>query len=52
MRGFGGTTQPGEKQAGITSGLWNNTAAVTTILLYLNSAQFSAGARFSLIGIK
>tara|TARA_R110000772_G_scaffold160891_1_gene272087 strand:+ start:148 stop:717 length:570 start_codon:yes stop_codon:yes gene_type:complete len=52
MRAFGGATQPGEKQIGITSGLWNNTAAVTTILLYLNSGSFSAGARFSLIGIR
>ena len=52
MRGFGGTTQPGENQIGITSGLWNNTAAVTTILLYLNSGSFSAGSRFSLIGSK
>jgi hypothetical protein len=52
MRGFGGTAQPGEKQIGITSGLWNNTAAVTTILLYLNSDSFSAGSRFSLIGIR
>ena len=52
MRGFGGTAQPGENQIGITSGLWNNTAAVTTILLYLNSGSFSAGARFSLYGSK
>ena len=52
MRALGGATQPGEKQIGITSGLWNNTAAVTTILLYLNSGSFSAGSRFSLIGSK
>lgn len=52
MRGFGGAVQPGEQQIGITSGLWNNTAAVTTILLYLNSGSFSTGSRFSLYGVK
>ena len=35
------------------SGLWNNTAAVTALLLYpLTGPNFIAGSRFSLYGIK
>ena len=36
----------------LASGLWNNTAAVTTILLYPGSGNFVSGSRFSLYGIK
>ena len=52
MRAFGGATQPGESNISLDGGGWYNTAAVTTILLYLNSGSFSTGSRFSLIGIR
>ena len=52
MRALGGSVNPTEKMIGISSSLWNNTAAVTTILFYLNTGSFNPGTRFSLYGIK
>ena len=34
------------------SGLWNNTAAVSSILVYSGATNFVSGSRFSLYGIK
>ena len=36
----------------VASGLWRNTAAVTSIFLNTDSSTFAAGSRFSLYGIK
>ena len=49
LNGRAGTTP----YAGLYSGFWNNTASVSSILLYdLNGANFMPGSRFSLYGIK
>ena len=37
---------------GLSSGLWINTSAVTSIQVFLSSNSFIAGSRFSLYGIK
>ena len=34
------------------SGLWNNTASITTINIYAGATNFVSGSRFSLYGIK
>jgi hypothetical protein len=36
----------------LTSGLWNNTSSLTTILIYAGATNFVTGSRFSLYGIK
>jgi hypothetical protein len=52
IRSFSGFA--GGNQVSLRSGLWNNTASVTSILLSENgtSSNFVAGSRFSLYGIK
>lgn len=37
---------------GLFSGLWNNTAAVTSISLTVSGGNFAANSRFSLYGVK
>lgn len=37
---------------GITSGMWNSTAAITSILIYISGNNILAGSRFSLYGIR
>lgn len=50
VRGFGGTvTTP---QVSLRSGVWVNTAAVTSITLLDTTSNLVAGSRFSLYGIK
>lgn len=39
-------------RAGIHSGVWLNTAAVSSIVVSDNNASFASGSRFSLYGIK
>ena len=51
MRVLGGATQSGQSTVILSSGLWNDTAAVTTILIYVAS-NFAAGSRFSIYGIR
>lgn len=54
LRGLGGFAT---RQIRLSSGFWNNTAAVTSVTLFnvnspLNSSNFGANSRFSLYGIK
>lgn len=35
-----------------STGLWSNTAAITSIRIYGNASSFAAGSRFDLYGIK
>jgi hypothetical protein len=47
------TPTGGETWVGLTSGVWLNTASLTTILLYPETAsQFATGSCFSLYGLK
>lgn len=47
------TPTGGETWVGLTSGVWLNTASLTTILLYPETAsQFTTGTRISLYGVK
>jgi hypothetical protein len=52
VRSFYGQDQNGSGQVGLTSSLWLNTAAITSILLRPYSGTFAAGTVFSLYGIK
>jgi hypothetical protein len=52
MRALGGANAGNESQIGLYSGLWNNTAAVTSIEAYTSGYSFNSGSRFSLIGIR
>lgn len=47
FNGFGGSVE-----FGIFSGAWLNTAAVSSILIFPQSDNFTSGSRFSLYGIK
>ena len=47
----GGTVRSSEAGVALSSGLWNNTNAMTTIKVYA-PGNLSAGSRFSLYGIK
>ena len=50
-----GATNTASNKVGINSGMWNNTAAVTSISFGLPTVGFVnyvAGSRFSLIGIR
>jgi hypothetical protein len=51
--GNAATTYFGSGDIRLFSGLWNNTATVTSITIYdLNASSFGAGSRYSLYGIK
>lgn len=39
-------------QAAFRSGVWRNTAAITSIQLFPNTTEFVSGSRFSLYGVK
>jgi hypothetical protein len=51
LRLFGGRRPGGDDPIIIGAGQWRNTAAITSILI-LNDANWLAGSRFSLYGIK
>jgi hypothetical protein len=51
-RFLGGHTADGYDDIRLESGLWINTAAVSSILLFPSSGNFAANSRFSLYGIK
>lgn len=53
VRALGGNNSRFNSDISLDSGLWNNTAAVTSISLYpANGFDFAIGSRFSLYGIK
>ena len=52
IRNFTGYDNNGSGEVRLMSGLWNNTAAITSISLDINIANFSAGSTLSLYGIK
>jgi hypothetical protein len=52
MRGFSGQDRNGAGSVNLSSGLWLNTAAVTSIQVLPESALFASGSVFSLYGIK
>ena len=47
-----GKTGTAGQRAALSSGLWIDTTAVTSIRTYLSNGSFIAGSRFSLIGVK
>jgi hypothetical protein len=47
-----GTVRNSESGVALSSGVWLNTSALTSIRFYAASANLSAGSRFSLYGIK
>jgi hypothetical protein len=53
LRFLTGRLETGLNEIGLTSGLWNNTAAVTTLAFIPGTGpNFVAGSRFSLYGVK
>lgn len=51
IRNFGGQDRNGAGAISLSSGLWMNTSAVNTILLYPDSNSFLAGSTFALYGM-
>lgn len=53
IRNFNGKDSAGpEKRIVLTSGLWMNTAAITSLRIFPSDTSFITGSRFSLYGIK
>lgn len=52
MRGLSGQDRNGAGQISLNSGLWRNTAAVTTLTFTLSSGDFTQYSQFALYGIK
>jgi len=52
VRGFGGFDANGSGTIDLASGLWMNTAAITSVSLYAQGDAFAAGSTFALYGIK
>jgi hypothetical protein len=52
VRSFSGTWRTTSGLVGLQSGMWMNTAAVSSILIDGLSGSFVAGSRFTLIGLK
>jgi hypothetical protein len=52
VRLLSGFVVSGDPRVGLSSGFWNNTAAVTTIKLTPRSGNFAIGSRFSLYGMR
>jgi len=50
LLGVYGSERTSDRSVALFSGLWNNTAALTSFQLYISS--FAAGSRFSIYGIK
>ena len=51
-RALSGIAQTTNPRISLHSGLWLNTASITSIRLWSDSSSFLAGSRFSLIGVK
>ena len=52
MRGFGGQDKNGTGFINLSSGLWLNTAAITTIQVLPESSAFAVNSTFALYGVK
>lgn len=52
LRVFQGIDQNGGGNIALYSGLWMNTAAITSVTIFLNSGNYSSTSTFSLYGIK
>ena len=52
VRSFSGIDQNGSGNIGLFSGLWNNTDAITSATIFLNSGNYNATTVISLYGIK
>jgi hypothetical protein len=53
LRGLGGVmNETNEARIALSSSVWRNTDSVTSLLVYLSSADFFAGSRVSLYGSK
>ena len=52
VRSFGGIDLNGSGEVVIASGLWRNTAAITSLRIYMSSGTFSTSSTFALYGIK
>lgn len=52
MRGFAGADYNGNGQVHLTSSVWLNTAAITSISLVANTTNWASGTQFALYGIK
>jgi hypothetical protein len=52
LRGFTGADLNGSGNSNIVSGLWINTAAITSIQIIAEATAFKAGSTFALYGIK
>jgi hypothetical protein len=52
LRALYGVNHEPDPAVALASGLWNNTAAVTTINLIRTGLNFAVGSRFSIYGIK
>jgi hypothetical protein len=52
VRGFSGVDNNGIGAITLGSGLWINTAAVTSVTLYQQNANFTTNSQFALYGIK
>lgn len=52
VRGLVGAEQNGVGQVSYISGLWINTAAITSLQFYAEAVAFKAGTTFALYGIK
>tara|TARA_R110001592_G_scaffold100168_3_gene284518 strand:+ start:2972 stop:3550 length:579 start_codon:yes stop_codon:yes gene_type:complete len=52
LRGLFGSTLSTDPAVALASGLWNNTAAVTTINIIRTGLNFAVGSRFSIYGTK
>ena len=52
LRALFGVNHSTEPAVALASGLWNNTASVTTINIIRTGLNFAVGSRFSLYGVK
>lgn len=52
IKSLSGAANSSEQITGIRTGFWNNTSAITSILITPPSLPFSIGSRFSLYGVR
>jgi hypothetical protein len=52
VRSFSGIDQNGSGNVGLFSGVWRNTAAITSVTVFLNSGNYDTTSVISLYGIK